>query len=75
MLKSFQHKVFKVFSNSMNWNDVSIQERESIWPVFIPVFDADGDTVRCRWAAGSGVECGDLCEKFPGALLDTVREA
>ena len=35
----------------------------------IAVSDPDGDIVRCRWAVGS--ECGGICNRFPGAVLDT----
>ena len=37
----------------------------------IPVNDPDGDIVRCRWAVGSN-ECGDICNRFPGAILDST---
>ena len=38
---------------------------------FIPlsVSDPDDDAIRCRWAVGN--ECGGICNKFPGAYLDT----
>ena len=35
----------------------------------LPVSDPDNDTVRCRWAVGR--ECGGICNKFPGAVLDS----
>ena len=35
----------------------------------IPVTDPDNDTVRCRWAVGLD-ECGRICDRFPGAVLD-----
>lgn len=34
----------------------------------IPTSDPDADTVRCRWAVGQ--ECGGICSRFPGAVLD-----
>ena len=34
----------------------------------IAVSDPDGDIVRCRWGVGS--ECGGICNRFPGAILD-----
>ena len=37
------------------------------------VSDADGDTVRCRWAESAQGECGDLCQYFSfPATLDQV---
>ena len=35
------------------------------------VSDADGDTVRCRWATLAQEECADVCQVFP-ATLDQV---
>ena len=35
----------------------------------LPVSDPDNDTVRCRWAVGR--ECDGICNKFPGAVLDS----
>ena len=35
----------------------------------LPVSDPDNDTVRCRWAVGT--ECSGICNKFPGASLDS----
>ena len=35
----------------------------------LPVSDPDNDIVRCRWAVGD--ECKGVCNKFPGAILDT----
>ena len=35
----------------------------------IAVSDPDGDIVRCRWGIGS--ECGGICNRFPGAILDS----
>ena len=35
----------------------------------LPVSDPDNDIVRCRWAVGT--ECRDICDEFPGALLDS----
>ena len=34
----------------------------------LPVSDPDDDTIRCRWA--SGTECGSVCSRFTGAMLD-----
>ena len=36
----------------------------------LPVSDPDNDTVRCRWAVGN--ECSSICNKFPGAVLDSA---
>ena len=36
----------------------------------LAVSDPNGDTVRCRWAAG--VECAGICGAFPGATLDAA---
>ena len=36
----------------------------------LPVSDPDNDTVRCRWAVGR--ECSTICNKFPGAVLDSA---
>ena len=36
----------------------------------IPVTDPDDDIVRCRWAVGD--ECGGICSRFPGAILDNM---
>jgi hypothetical protein len=38
--------------------------------ITIPVEDADGDDVRCRWSSSDLNECSDVCEAFPGAVLD-----
>ena len=35
------------------------------------VSDPDNDTIRCRWAV-SRSECRSVCNKFPGALLDSI---
>ena len=35
----------------------------------LAINDPDNDTVRCRWAIGD--ECKGICNKFPGAILDT----
>ena len=37
----------------------------------IPISDADGDIIRCRWA--NGTECGDSCYMPPTIVLDTVN--
>ena len=34
------------------------------------VTDPDNDTVKCRWAVGR--ECSSICNKFPGAVLDSA---
>ena len=39
------------------------------YTISLPVSDPDNDTVRCRWAVG--LECVDICNKFPGAVLDS----
>ena len=36
----------------------------------LPISDPDNDTVRCRWAVGR--ECSSICNKFPGAVLDSA---
>ncbi|KAL3883750.1 hypothetical protein ACJMK2_029984 [Sinanodonta woodiana] len=36
--------------------------------ITIPVYDVDGDQVRCRWAIGS-TECADVCKAFPNSVL------
>ena len=36
----------------------------------LAVSDPDNDTVKCRWAVGS--ECGSICNKFSGAVLDSA---
>lgn len=38
--------------------------------VQIPVEDADGDVVHCRWAEGERGECAGVCQALPGAVLD-----
>ncbi|CAN0170132.1 unnamed protein product [Lampetra fluviatilis] len=39
----------------------------------IPVYDADGDTVRCRYAEnGARDECGTICGVAPYGVLDEV---
>ena len=38
------------------------------YTISLPVSDPDNDTVQCRWAVGR--ECGSICDKFPGAVLD-----
>ena len=35
----------------------------------LAVTDPDNDTVQCRWAVSK--ECRDICNKFPGASLDS----
>ncbi|XP_053395370.1 mucin-like protein [Mercenaria mercenaria] len=35
----------------------------------LPVYDVDGDVIKCRWASGSD-ECADVCQSFPGSSLD-----
>lgn len=39
--------------------------------ILIPVVDADGDNVRCRWSNGS--ECVSICDALPNATIDSVR--
>ena len=38
--------------------------------IALAVTDPDGDIIRCRWAVGR--ECADICDQFPGAVLDSV---
>lgn len=38
------------------------------FPVYIAVYDADGDVVRCRWAESTQKECGAVCQNFPATL-------
>jgi len=40
------------------------------YTISLPVSDPDNDTIRCRWAVGS--ECKAICNKFPGAVLDSA---
>ena len=42
---------------------------------FSAVSDADGDTVRCRWAESAQGECDGVCQVFPEATLDQVSIA
>ena len=35
----------------------------------LAISDPDNDTVQCRWAVGR--ECNTICDKFPGASLDS----
>ncbi|CAF3561829.1 unnamed protein product [Adineta steineri] len=39
--------------------------------IFIPVTDADNDTLLCRWAMNVSLfdECGDICGEVPGSTL------
>ena len=37
----------------------------------IPMIDADGDRVKCRWAVGK--ECDSVCKALPFATLDEVH--
>jgi hypothetical protein len=43
--------------------------------ITIPVEDADGDVVKCRWAEGSQSECSGVCMAFPHATLDEVSRS
>ena len=36
----------------------------------LPVSDPDNDIIRCRWA--NGIECSGVCNKLPGAVLDSA---
>ena len=36
----------------------------------LAISDPDNDTVQCRWAVGT--ECASICNKFPGAILDSA---
>ena len=45
-----------------------LQQRCS-YTIPLPVSDPDNDTVRCRWAVGR--ECSSICNKLPGAILDS----
>ena len=38
--------------------------------ITIPVEDADGDNIRCRWAQRSLGECGAVCQAFPNAIVN-----
>ena len=40
------------------------------YKIRIPVTDPDNDIVRCRWAVGFA-ECGEICDGFPEAYLET----
>ena len=35
----------------------------------LAINDPDNDTIECRWAVGD--ECKGICDKFPGAVLDS----
>ncbi len=35
--------------------------------------DADGDTVRCRWAESAQGECAGVCMAFPATLDEVGR--
>ena len=37
--------------------------------IVLAVSDPDGDIIQCRWAVGT--ECAGICNKFPGAILDS----
>ncbi|CAF1091125.1 unnamed protein product [Brachionus calyciflorus] len=37
----------------------------------IPVFDQDGDRVKCRFSTGN--ECGGICQTVPGAIIDSDK--
>ncbi len=39
---------------------------------FFIVEDADGDTIRCRWANTQLGECAGVCQAFP-AILNEVN--
>ncbi|CAF1307645.1 unnamed protein product [Adineta ricciae] len=43
----------------------------TISTISIPVADADGDILRCRWASNDSIfdECGDICGEIPGSIL------
>ena len=45
-----------------------------IFSVLVAVQDADGDTIRCRYANSLQNECADICNGFPNAVLDEVSE-
>ena len=40
------------------------------YTIALPVSDPDNDTVQCRWAVGR--ECDSVCNRFPGAVLNTA---
>ena len=40
------------------------------YTISLPVSDPDNDTIKCRWAMGR--ECSSICNKFPGAVLDSA---
>ena len=37
--------------------------------IVLAVSDPDDDIIRCRWAVGT--ECAGICNRFPGAILDS----
>ena len=37
--------------------------------IVLAVSDPDDDIIQCRWAVGT--ECSDICDKIPGAVLDS----
>ena len=36
----------------------------------LAVTDPDNDIIQCRWAVGT--ECAGICDKFPGAQLNST---
>ena len=44
-------------------------QQECTYTIPLAITDPDNDTVKCRWAVGD--ECKGICDKFPGAILDS----
>ena len=65
-MKGKDHENFNVFdlsSWSTELNGVII-----LFAFTLTVEDADGDSVRCRWADSMLNECGGVCSTFPANL-------
>ncbi|CAF1276497.1 unnamed protein product [Adineta ricciae] len=44
----------------------------TITNIKIPIIDADGDYLRCRWGKNTSTinECGSICDSLPGGTID-----
>ncbi|UJR12511.1 hypothetical protein I4U23_016686 [Adineta vaga] len=47
----------------------------TITNIKIPIIDADGDYLRCRWGENSSTinECGSVCKTVPGGTIDSTN--
>ncbi|CAF1402365.1 unnamed protein product [Adineta ricciae] len=45
----------------------------TITNIKIPIIDADGDYLKCRWGKNTSTinECGSICDSLPGGTIDT----